>query len=255
MDKPSNPFVFTKKTIFMQRISDAVASGSTRYIQGVIPVEKAGFFASKIYSRYDCQTSGVQALRKRKAGFATAKLYFWHPKRGDLNLHWILLVSDGKFAEGVGGDEKWRDPKVDKQRIAVTNYQLVRVVTEYDTKPRWTWRYTRASYDGFRLAIVNSIRVKNDEQLRQLIHSLWRSAGFAGVREQVKKIGELIREEWKRSRGSKEGMPELPKAHGYVRRLKDKGVTLRAIKIQLEKMAVFTLVADGDEDDEILYDD
>lgn len=240
MDQPSNPFVFTKKTIFMQRISDAVTSGSTRYIQGIIPVDKAGFFASKVYSRYDCQSAGYQVARKRKAGFATAKLYFWHPQKEDLNLHWILLASDGQFKEGVGDDEKWRDPKIDKQRVGVTNYQLVRMITEFDTKPRWSWRYTRASYDGFRLNIVNAIRTKNDEQLRQLIHSLWRSAGFGGVREQVKKLGGLIRDEWKRTRGSKDGMPEIPKAHGYVRRLKDKGVRLRAIKIQLEKIEIFS---------------
>lgn len=254
MDKPSNPFVFTKKTIFMQRISDAVASGSTRYIQGVIPVEKAGFFAAKIYSRYECSVYGVQALRKRRAGFATAKLYFWHPKREEPNLHWILLVSDGKFKDGVGDDEKWRDPKADKQRIQVSNYQLVRIITEFDKKPRWSWRYTRASYDGFKLNIVSAIRAKNDEHLRQIIHSLWRSAGFGGVREQVKKLGVLIREEWKRTRGSKEGMPEIPKAHGYVRRLKDKGVTLRAIKIQLEKINVFKLSADENDEDKDLYD-
>ncbi len=240
MQRPSDPFVFTKKTVFMQRISDAVSSGSTRYIQGVIPVKKAGFFASKIHSRYDCQISGVQALRKRRAGHATAKLYFWHPQKGDANLHWILLVTDGKFQEGIGGDEKWRDPKMDKQRVAVTNYNLVRIVTKFDSKPRWTWRYTRASYDGFRLNIVNAIRTKNDEQLRQFIHSLWRSPGFGGVREQIKKIRDLIQDEWKRTRGSKEGMPEIPKTHGYVRRLKDKGVTLRAIKIQLEKLVLFS---------------
>ncbi len=35
---------------------------------------------------------------------------------------------------------------------------------------------------------------------------------------------------------------------------KDKGVTLKAIKIQLEKLAVFNLAADGEEEDDHLYD-
>ena len=60
------------------------------------------------------------------------------------------------------------------------------------------------------------------------------------MREQVKSLVSLIKEEWKRTRGSKEGMPEIPKVLGYVRRLEDKGVRLIAIKIQLEKIEIFS---------------
>ena len=69
---------------------------------------------------------------------------------------------------------------------------------------------------------MNAIRTKNDEQLRQVIYNLYRSPSFGGVREQVKSAASLIKEEWKRTRGTKEGMPEIPKALGYVRRLADK---------------------------------
>jgi hypothetical protein len=41
MDRPSNPFVFTKKTVFMQRLSDAMVHGAVRYIQGTIAVSKS----------------------------------------------------------------------------------------------------------------------------------------------------------------------------------------------------------------------
>ena len=240
MERPSNPFVFTKKTVFMQRISDAVSKGSIRYIQGTIPVAKAGFFASKMRQRYECDLNALQGIRKRKDGFATAKLYFWHPNKGSLDLHWILLLTNGKLKEGVGLDEKWRDPKNEKERIKITNYVLLRIPSTFDTKPRWSWRYTRVSYDALRHNIVNAIRTKNDEQLRQVIYNLYRSPSFGGVREQVKSAASLIKEEWKRTRGTKEGMPEIPKALGYVRRLADKGVMLAAIKVQLEKIEIFS---------------
>ena len=240
MQRPSNPFVFTKKTVFMQRISDAVVNGAVRYIQGTIPVSKAGFFASKMKERYEYDLSYKEASRKRKLGYATAKLLFWHPEKGCETLNWILLVTNGKFKDGVGLDEDWLDPKYKGGRISVTNYRLTRIPSTFDTKPRWSWRYTRASYDGLRNDIVNAIRTKNDERLRQLIYSIYKSPSFGGVREQVKSLVSLIKEEWKRTRGSKEGMPEIPKVLGYVRRLEDKGVRLVAIKIQLEKIEIFS---------------
>ncbi len=240
MQRPSNPFVFTKKTVFMQRISDAVVNGSVRYIQGTIPVSKAGFFAAKMKDRYDYDLSYKQASRMRKLGYATSRLHFWHPKKGCLELHWILLATKGKFKDGVGLDENWLDPTYKNGRISVTNYRLVRIPSEFDTKPRWSWRYTRASYDGLRNNIVNAIRTKNDERLRQIIYNMYRSPCFGGGREQIKSAVSLIKDEWKRTRGSKEGMPEMPKLIGYVRRLEDKGVMLNSIKIQLEKIEIFS---------------
>ena len=46
-ERPSNPFVFTKKTVYMQRIGDAVSKGATRYIQGVVPIGGSYHIAAK----------------------------------------------------------------------------------------------------------------------------------------------------------------------------------------------------------------
>jgi hypothetical protein len=92
--------------------------------------------------------------------------------------------------------------------------------------PVWTWRYTRTRYEELREAVVQSIRRKRDDELRQLIHTLWRSPGFSGIREQVKKIADVIRSEWKRTRSNSETMPEIPARLGYVRRLPDVGKRL-----------------------------
>ena len=48
-------------------------------------------------------------------------------------------------------------------------------------------------------------------------------------------------------------MPELPKKLGYVRRLEDKGVRLHAIRVQLEKIEIFS--QDHLEDMQRYYDD
>ncbi len=236
MQRPSNPFVFTKKTVFMQRISDAVSKDSVRYLQGTVAVSKAGAFASKMTQRYDCDLTPVQAFRKRKAGYATAKLYFWYPHKGSLDLHWILFMTEGELEDADASDEQWRDPTRKKERVTITNYVLVRILTTFDIKPRWSWRYTKASFDDLCDDIVNAIRGKHDEQLKQLIYNAYRSPSFSGIREQVKEAVKLIEAEWQRTRRSKETMPAIPKFKGYIRRLPDKGVRLAAIKAQLAKL-------------------
>ncbi len=235
----------------MQRISDAVSKGSVRYLQGTIAVVKAGAFASKMTQRFACDLTPVQASRKRKAGYATAKLYFWYPHKGSLDLHWILFITEGELEDTGGSDEKWRDPTKKKERVTITNYVLVRILTTFDIKPRCSWRYTKASFDDLCDDIVNAIRSKHDEQLKQLIYNLYRSPSFSGIREQVKKAVKLIEAEWQRTRGSKENMPAIPKFKGYVRRLPDKGVRLASIKVQLAKIETLA----KDEDMSRFYDD
>ena len=48
--------------------------------------------------------------------------------------------------------------------------------------------------------------------------------GFSGVRVQVKKLWDIVRAEWKRTRPRTEAVPEIPKNIGYVRRLPNVGM-------------------------------
>ncbi len=76
------------------------------------------------------------------------------------------------------------------------------------------------------------IRRHNTQELVRWIDIIWRSPGFAGVREQVKKFADLIEKEW--SRSGVGDMPPLPKGLGYVRRLPDKGKTLSKLIKELK---------------------
>jgi hypothetical protein len=81
-----------------------------------------------------------------------------------------------------------------------------------------------------RSQFIACIRQKRDRDLAQLIHTTWRTPGFHGAREQVKKFSDLIKAEWKRSRGADEAIPEIPGRIGYVRRLPDVGMRLGALR-------------------------
>ena len=155
MEQDDNPFVLTKQSVFMQRISDAVVKGAVRYLQGTIAVDKAGAFAAKMNARYQLGLTGMQAVRQRKQGYATAKLYFFYPHKGAKTLDWILLVMEGQFKdERMAMKEKWRDPMRLQQRIIFTQYVLVRIPNPYDGQVRSSWRYTRMSYEAICHAIA-----------------------------------------------------------------------------------------------------
>lgn len=220
----SNPFVFTGKTPFMQRIADLVRSGHTQYITGSIPLKKAGFLAFKFENLFQTGRSKLKACLARKNGEASARLLFLHHAENE-HLSWILLFKAGVVPEQSG--QKWRDALTDK--IVITTYELVRHTRAGAKKPAWSWRYTPKQYDLLRDSIVQTIRNKRDTELVKLIRSISRSPGFALVREQVKKLKELIQSEWKRRRAKSETMPKLPH-HGYSRRLADRGCRLSELK-------------------------
>lgn len=226
----SNQFVFTKKTALMQRLADLVRGGHVRYVCGTIQLEKAAQLATKFDRLYQPNLPRLQAHRRRAQGEATARLLWWQDASKPEQLTWFLLLTDGELT--VDGLESWRDPLNTKTRIHLTGYELVRLTKPTEPKPVWTWRYDKQRLQDLRDQLVTVIRLKHDHEVERLIAMLWASPGFAGIREQVKGCGELIRAEWKRSRGSSDNMPVIPTRLGYVQRLADKGVMLN----QLEKL-------------------
>jgi hypothetical protein len=220
----------------MQRISDLVGTGHVHYVQGVVDIEKAGFLAGKFETRYAiCQTK-LQASRARKAGMSSTRLRFLRRSENTTELEWILLQAPGSEPDQ---SEKWRNALED--RVSVTGYELVRITKPNEPRPVWTWRYSRVRHDELRNSLIQSIRQKRDRELEALIHSIWRSPGFAGIREQVKKFDSLIKFEWQRARKASEQMPDIPTRIGYVRRLKDVGCKLSTLRRN-----IFAKNPDGD---------
>lgn len=199
------------------------------YVEGQVPAEKAPYFAAKLDALYLVGQNKLQASRHRKLGNASFRLLML-VKEGDAQIHWFLLKTEGK-APTEAAREKWRNALED--RITMTGYELVRQTKVGLAKPAYTWRYTRARAQELREGILHAIRAKRDDELRQLIHSIYRTPGFAGARDQVKKMTDLIKDEWKRSRKKDEPMPEIPARLGYVRRLADVGLKLSELGVKV----------------------
>jgi len=212
-----NPWLFTKKSAFMQRIADRVRGSDVQYIQGQMKLEKTPFLVDKLAKRYPLNLLKLTQVRHRKSGLG---VYNWSGYFDEATgfVYWVLLYEAGNT---IDNSEPWRNPKLDP--IKLTGYELVRLTREGANVPAWSWHYTSHQHRQLRDAIVTVIRGRRDNELHKLIHSIYRSPGFAGVRDQVKKMGVLIKSEWARSRSRAEVMPEMPKQIGFVRRLEDVG--------------------------------
>lgn len=213
------PFVFAKKSAWMQRAQDLVRNGHRFYVTGTIMQEKAEGLALKLATAYETELLPMAQSRKRSRGEASFRLLSWSDENAQV-MHWILLHTDGSVPE-CASREKWQDA-AGKTRLAVVGgYELVRLVKPLSPKPVWTWRYSKNHLEGLQDSIKRAIRNKRDDLLTQLIHEISRTLGFSGARVQVKSLYNLIENDWKRTRGV-DPLPELPKHVGYIQRLPNK---------------------------------
>lgn len=216
----------------MQRAADLVRTGHLFYICGEVPLEKASALASKFDRLYATEMDRLAAHRARKKGAATARLLLLHQGTSPM-IRWLLLRTDGSLP-AEAERENWLDPR--ETRIQLTGYELLRLTNEHHPKPVWTWRYTRTRYEELRVSLVQAIRHHRDPELQQLIDMIWKSPGFSGIREQVKKIKAIIDGEWSRVR-ARTHLVSIPRHLGYVRRLPDVGKRLSVLKKALARKA------------------
>jgi hypothetical protein len=212
---PADPSIHIKKTSFMQRIADRVRSGATHYIGGRTPLSRVPALVQKLAGRWPLNLSAMQASRRTKAGHATYYWIGWHDEENKV-VHWFVLQKPGTTPDT---EDTWKNALDD--RIGLTGYELVRHTRTGAKNPAWTWRYNKARFEDIRAGLIADIRGRRDLLAQQAVHSMFRSPGFAGVREQVKRLRALCISEWKRSRKENEPMFEIPPTIGYVRRLRD----------------------------------
>lgn len=108
--------------------------------------------------------------------------------------------------------------------VKLWSFPITKAVADH---PVWTWRMTAETYAALRARVIDTVRRGDTRSVRQLIGSLYRSGGFAGVRSQVGHAAALLKAEWRRCRGA-EPLPRLPKLLPYVRRLGIESVPLSA---------------------------
>ena len=157
-------------------------------------------------------------------GLHEAPYALWWKPHADAVVFALLLTPGQHAARQL---EKLRDSGERNDRITLGDYELVQRPREGRASPAWTWRLTDEAYQGWRARVLEVVRTGNDYVVRQLIDDIMATPGFAGVREQVKKLKALLRAEWARRRGG-QAAPELPRQR-FVQRLENKGSRLNTL--------------------------
>ena len=222
--KPTSKiWVFTHKAAFMQRIADYVRTGHQAYIQGVTETSKMHATWEKLALANPVFDDKLKAFRAREKGLPTGRLLMYQNTNAPEKIHWILLIH-GRTDQLPPG-EKWRHAEDSRSRVQLTGYELLRVTKEGVSKPVWTWRYSVQRYQDIRDSMVQAIRSNRDQDLKNLIKTIFGTMGFSGSREQAKALVTLMKSEWKLRRAGSD-MLLTPKLISWVRRKSDKGVWL-----------------------------
>lgn len=201
----------TAPTAAMQRISDAAGAGLTWFVECDLPRAKVAGFETKMIARYP-QLARDRFLnhRVRKAGGSVYRLIVLDTPTEAVARCWLMTnLPDGH--------ERWSDATAVRPKLWM--YETVRQTKEGAGRPVWTWRIEKTAYRGLREVLIERIRKKQDQELLAFCEGSKKWAGFAGVRVQHKALGSLLWDEWRRSRGQAETMPEWPRLR-YVQRLK-----------------------------------
>ena len=227
-----NPTVFDRKTVFMQRLADFVRLGYVYYAVGEVRVERAMPLASKFRRLYEVHLHRNQRAKNRADGEASAYCLWWR-SHADTVVFALLLTPGPHAARQL---ERLKDGSAREDRLILGDYELVQRPREGQARPAWTWRLTEDAYLGWRARVLEVVRGGNDFVVGQVVDDLMATPGFAGVREQVKKLKALFRSEWKRPRAPSHP-PRLRTRATSTRRASTAGMDMAVYRGRLPRVA------------------
>jgi hypothetical protein len=218
----NQPHPIYSKVLSMQRLADAVNQGYTHWENGTIPLHKATSFIKKFSINYQIDSDRNALARRKRAGLGNAKLLlYWD----GATIRWWLLVTQPN--NGLHAAHKLEDLKEAFQRterITLDGYELVQVPKKGTSGTKLTWRMTKDKYEYWREHIIATVRIGQYKGMDKLLYLLFSSPGFAGIRSQIGKLVSLYHAEVTRS--GKKDLPKPPPKLFYVRRLKNKFLTV-----------------------------
>ena len=187
--------VFTSKTVFLQRVQEAVGDGYRYYIVGSVPPESVPALVRKFKAAYEVHLDKNARYRRKAEGLGNARLLlrFNEEQRVDF----VLLVTVG--AHPAHQLEKLRD--MQKGPLAYRELELVALTLKGRSKPGLTWRLDADTMASWRQRLHLYTAHYNRLELFRAWQSLYRTPGFAGIRRQVGELVSYWRTEWKKLRG------------------------------------------------------
>lgn len=190
-----DPVIFTHKTLFMQRIQEAVGKGYCYYTSGSISPSQAHRLFRKFADLYHVHFDVNARYRAKADGLANTRLFARINE--DKSIDFVLLASPGTGA--IHHLEKLRD--VRRSPLIYREFELVRLTLKGRDKPSLTWRLTDETIAAWRQRLhLHTVHYNRLELMRDW-YSLYSVPGFGGIRRQIGGLVNYWRQEWRRYRG------------------------------------------------------
>lgn len=204
--KNYDPLVIEHKALAMLRLQELVRVGYHYWTEGALAPGSLKAFLMRFRDTYQVHLDRNARHRRKREGFGNAELVLWRPE-GAAKVHFWLLVSDGEHA--ARKLERLRDAREGGNRIVIDNYELLRLPRKGQAAASWTWRLTDEGVAGWEARLSKAIELvgRNDTELKQAFHSLYKSPGFSGVRKQVGHLVSYARGQWNRKRRANDRFP------------------------------------------------
>ncbi|MBS0466058.1 MAG: hypothetical protein JSS31_11790 [Proteobacteria bacterium] len=198
MPRPSkyNPTVLLGKTVYLQRIQEAVAAGYCHAALGTVPLAKAQRLVNKFAEVYGFNRGKDERYRRRSQGLANATLHLRLNEEADIDF--ALLVTEGEHA--AHHLERLCDARRDTLRYR--EFELVLLTLRGRSRATLTWRWEATTFDGWKKRLHLHTAHYDRSGLYQDWFSLYRVPGFAGIRRQVGELVSYWRRDWQQLRGN-----------------------------------------------------
>ena len=235
--------IFTRRSIYMQRIADAVGDGYEYYVCGTVPVGKAAVLVDKFATGFELHQSWKQRYRARQKGKSITKLFcYWHD-REPATVQFILLHRPNRNSDLPKG-ERWRMATNRHTRIQSGGYELVRLPNERTAtdsiqplpRYRWSWRYNPQRINDFEADLKRAIVRKSEADYLTLFKRLSATLGFAGARQQAYGLLKQMESDWLKTTGTKP--PECFKGKlPTIKRMRNEGILLSQLSVMKQEWA------------------
>jgi hypothetical protein len=225
-----------RKSTASQRILDRAARDATHYRKITVPFDKLVQNIAKLNAIFDFNLTPMQRFKRKDKLMPVADLIvFWNRAKPDEAGLFLMISEDSTRLSNSDQFLHWnaKEPltELTTTRLTLSNqYELVQLPRKKSTikyapnhaPSSWTWRMTDAYYAYFQEQIKKGIDrwTANPVPLKQVVHSMYGTLGYRGVRMQVGYLMTELRASWKH-RFNTQFSAEISLNLSYLGRLKD----------------------------------
>ncbi|MEQ1527191.1 MAG: hypothetical protein ABL911_10670 [Gallionella sp.] len=225
-----NLLIYNRLVIVLQRILDAVNNGHTHYVCGSCSIDKIEQLLANFDMNYQACASRYQRLKRVRMGLGNVHLVLWY--NHGVVYWWLLATAPELGRHPIHETDNLKNALVVGERIEINGYELVRLPKKGTAQTKLTWRMTSSKFENFHNGIVEAVRSRSHQRMRNILDYLWMCPGFNGIRVQTGNLAAMYRAEVKHASVKDAPMPR--KRLYYLNRIDHIGISVKQLLSQVK---------------------